>query len=407
MLAAMISFVAGVPRLRFLSSVILLLTVLSGCADKTTQPPPLSSEPVSIATQPVSMTVPIYSTGTFNVSVGGTPPFTYQWSKNGQVVSQTTTSSYTASYMTPEIELSDNNAQYAVTVSNSVNSATSSPATLTVGPRSPKRGDLRFKLIGSQALQQRTGDSPFSLQFNFQPTFSNAFATPLQIGDQVCAPGPDFPNCAWGFNVFSLPSSGMPLSVALRAGYLANYETDLQNYNAADTVIQSLDMQNAVGAYGLELLKIQGGSAFDLLERVVAPGSITSTVAADGLQSRVITAVSFDAKGQAHLMSYGWQGDTTTVYDTEVSIVAPQDAVTAASSLGSAGFIITAIGGDDSDGYVLVGTKVHGDSLPRPVQAFPQSNLPGSAWWVVARFSWLEYSSSGSISQAWELVSEQ
>jgi hypothetical protein len=354
------------------------------------------------------MTVPIYSTGTFNVSVGGTPPFTYQWSRNGVMVSQTTGSLYTASYTTTEIELSDNNAQYAVTVSNSVNSVTSSTATLTVGPRSPMPGDLRFKLIGSQALQQWTNDGPEGLQFPWQPTFANAFATPMQIGDQVCSAGPDYPNCAWGFDVFSLPSTGMPLSVAFRAGYLANFETDLQNYNAVDTVIQSLDMQNDVGAYGLELLKIQGSSAFDLLERVVAPGSIASTVAADGLQSRVITAVSFDATGQAHLMSYGWQGDTSTAYETEVSIVAPQDVVTAASSLGSGGFTITAFGGDDSDGYVLVGTKVHGDSVPRPVTAYPQSNPGGRAWVELARFRWIEYSSTGSVtSQGYENIREQ
>ena len=397
----------SVPEFRLLS-ILILSMIIEGCAGKPAELPPLPNEPVSIATQPVSMTVPIYLTGTFNVSIGGTPPFTYQWSKNGVVVSQTTNSSYTASYTTPEIELSDNNAQYTVTVSNSVNSITSSPATLTVGPRSPKVGDLRFQLVGSQALQHAGGGGNGGLLFLAWPTFSNAFATPFQIGDQVCnfIPGQSYPDCVWAFNAFSVPANGMPLSVAFRAGYLTNFESDLKSFNTTNTVIQSLDMQNAVGAYGIELLSIQGGQ-FDLAERVVSPDAIASTVAADASLSRVITAVSFDASGQAHLMSYGWQGDTTTLYDTEVSVAAPQDVVTAATDLGNAGFIITAFGGDDTDGYVLVGTKVHGDSMPRLVQAFPQSNLPGP-YYVVANFSWLEYSSSGSISsRGQELVSEQ
>jgi Immunoglobulin domain len=337
------------------------------------------------------------------VAVSGTPPFSYQWSKNGQAVSGANDATYT----TPAVELGDNGDQYTVTVSNSVNSVTSAPATLTVGPRSPMPGDLRFKLIASQALDQWTDDGPASLQFTFQPAFSNAFASPLQIGDQSCFPAQPYPNCAWTFDVFSLPSGGMPLSVSFKAGYLANFESDLQTLNAPDTVIQTLDFQPVSGAYGSEWLTIQGGQ-FDLIERVVAPGMITSTVASDAAQSRVITAVSFDASGQAHLMSYGWQGDTTTVYDTEVAIVTPQDVVDTAGNLAGAGFMITGFGGDDTDGYVLVGTKVHGDSLPRALQAYPQSNLGGRGWVDVARLLWQEYSASGSeTSNGYEYISEQ
>jgi hypothetical protein len=403
----MISAHPSVSKLRLLLCPILLIPVLDGCAGKTAEPPPLPSEQVTITTQPVNITVPAYSTGTFNVSIAGTPPFDYQWKRNGQIVSETTSSSLTANYTTPEIQLDNNGDRYTVSVSNSVNTVASVTATLTVGPRSPKPGDLRFKLIGSPALQQRANNSPSSLQFTLQPIYSNAFATPLQIGDQVCAPDQPYPNCAWGYNVFALPANGMPLSVAFKAGYLGNFESDLKSLNTPDAVVQSLDMQWSIGAYGSEWLKIQGGQ-FDLIERVVAPASIASTIAADALQSRVITAVSFDASRQAHLMSYGWQDDTSTLYDTDVSIVSPHDVVIAATALGSGGFIITAFGGDDTNGYVLVGTKMHGDSLPRPVQAYPQSNLPGSAWWVIASFHWIEYSASGSISsQGWELVSEQ
>ena len=80
--------------------------------------------------------------------------------------------------------------------------------------------------------------------------------------------------------------------------------------------------------------------------------------------SRVVTAVSFDNSGQANLISYGWQGDAT-VYETEAIISRPQDVATAATTLAGKGYIISAFGGDDTDGYVLIGTRVKGDTLPR------------------------------------------
>lgn len=42
-------------------------------------------------------------------------------------------------------------------------------------------------------------------------------------------------------------------------------------------------------------------------------------------------------------------------------------AANAAKSLAAAGYIITAFGGDVTNGILLVGTRVKGDSLPRPI----------------------------------------
>jgi hypothetical protein len=39
----------------------------------------------------------------------------------------------------------------------------------------------------------------------------------------------------------------------------------------------------------------------------------------------------------------------------------------AAMNLGAQGYIITALGGDNTNGFLLVGTRVHGDTMPRPV----------------------------------------
>jgi hypothetical protein len=82
----------------------------------------------SITTQPAGKAVTAGQTATFTVAASGTSPFTYQWTKNGAAIGGATGVSYT----TPATTVSDNNAKFAVTISNSVGSAASNAATLTV-----------------------------------------------------------------------------------------------------------------------------------------------------------------------------------------------------------------------------------------------------------------------------------
>jgi hypothetical protein len=82
----------------------------------------------SITTQPASQTVTAGQTASFSVAATGTAPLSYQWRKNSVVISGATSSSYT----TPATTSSDNGAQFAVMVSNTAGTVTSSVATLTV-----------------------------------------------------------------------------------------------------------------------------------------------------------------------------------------------------------------------------------------------------------------------------------
>jgi Immunoglobulin domain/Immunoglobulin I-set domain/Abnormal spindle-like microcephaly-assoc'd, ASPM-SPD-2-Hydin len=82
----------------------------------------------SITAQPANQTVTTGQTATFSVTATGTSPLSYQWLKNGAAISGATSATYT----TPATAASDNNAQFTVTVTNSVSSVTSSAATLTV-----------------------------------------------------------------------------------------------------------------------------------------------------------------------------------------------------------------------------------------------------------------------------------
>ena len=82
----------------------------------------------SITTQPASPTVTAGQTATFSVTATGTAPLSYQWSKSGTAIGGATSSSYT----TPATTSSDNGAKFTVVVSNSMGTATSNAATLTV-----------------------------------------------------------------------------------------------------------------------------------------------------------------------------------------------------------------------------------------------------------------------------------
>ena len=84
-----------------------------------------------ITSQPASITVPAGRSANFSVSASGIG-LSYQWKKNGAVISRATSSSLVAASASP----SDNGAQFSVIVSNAEGSVSSNSATLTVPPAS-------------------------------------------------------------------------------------------------------------------------------------------------------------------------------------------------------------------------------------------------------------------------------
>jgi fibronectin type 3 domain-containing protein len=102
---------------------------LSGCGSSfsgtTINPQPTAP---SITTQPVSQTVALGQTATFNVVASGTAPLTYQWQSNGTAISGATAANYT----TPAAVAANSGTSYKVVVTNSAGSVTSSAAVLTV-----------------------------------------------------------------------------------------------------------------------------------------------------------------------------------------------------------------------------------------------------------------------------------
>ncbi len=101
--------------------------VTSANATLTVNPAPVAP---SITTQPVAVSVLAGATATFSVAATGSGTLAYQWRRNGADIAGANAASYT----TGALALADNGAQFSVVVSNSVGSATSNTALLTVNP---------------------------------------------------------------------------------------------------------------------------------------------------------------------------------------------------------------------------------------------------------------------------------
>lgn len=321
-----------------------------------------TNQTVRITSEPISQTVALGAAATFTVKATGSGQLGYQWTRNGTEIDGATAASYTTASLTVD----DNGASYAVTVKDMNGSATSETATLTAAPRAPAAGDLRL-LLFQQATATGLGatSESSSLATNSAVLYPGAVGSPLALGSSaVCTPGVEY-GCGWKFFVESLPSSQNGLTMLYQGRDYSRFESDLSLIDASNVVVLSLDMEPDNCAYAMAWISTLSTGGFDLRREVVAPDAVADVAAQDGAESRVITAVSFDKDGQANLLSYGWTGDTYTVFETQTVLTTLDGIVAEAKSLAASGYIISAFGGNDSTGYLLVGTRVQGDTIPR------------------------------------------
>ena len=119
----------------------------------------------SIVTSPASQTVAAGTTVTFAVGVTGSPTLTYQWRKDGASLSGATNTTLTLA----NVQAGDS-AAYDVIVTNSVGSATSAAAVLTVNPAAPtiaSQPAAQSTALGSNAsfTVGAVGSNPLSYQW--------------------------------------------------------------------------------------------------------------------------------------------------------------------------------------------------------------------------------------------------
>jgi hypothetical protein len=123
------------------------------------------------------------------------------------------------------------------------------------------------------------------------------------------------------------------------------------------------------------------GTGFDQsVPQVIAPADLQAAATQEGAHSRVITAIAY-YDSQVVYLSYGWQSDTTTMYEAQVATASSATLATVAANLAAQGYILTAIGGSGSaDNYLVVGTRVQGDSVARPFVTAESGAQAATIW---------------------------
>jgi hypothetical protein len=250
-------------------------------------------------------------------------------------------------------------------------------STTTTPPPPSRVFDLRFKGVG--VLSSSVDLAHTNITANAKSALSiavdSAAGTPLQIGAGTCSSQ----ECSWFFDTFALPGDIARLGTAYRASVLANLQFLLDTVST-DTVIPSLDLQPAVGVFALSEFSTSRAGGYHLTQRLVPLSGLQAAASSDGAEGRVITALSFDA-GRVRYVSYSWQHDSTPSYDAKVVQATLSTAGAAAQALAADGYFVTALGGDTTDGFVLVGTRVQGLIQARSVliNPTPDTDLTGYA----------------------------
>lgn len=365
-------------KLRYVVS-ILACAFFLGCGEKagTGTQPPNTAAPV-IVTQPASQTVPLGISAMFSVAASGASPLSYQWERNGKPIAGATSLTYTVE----QVQQTDNAASFSVIVSNLNGTATSQSATLTVGARSPKPGDLRFQQVdATSTLHGYVGNQSTILLGRLGLTYTNQTGTPLSLGPTICTGDQHSPYaCNWPVNSFYLPESVSGLTTAYQSDYLSNFDADLATVlKDPQTVITSVAMDSTYNAFAASYISTDDGGGFDVATHTISKEDLAAATAREGMQGRVVTAVAFN-NGQLVYMSYGWQGDTTTQYETTTATTDYDGITSEAMALAQSGYIITAVGGNATDGFVLIGTRVAGDSVARLIAVAPNGQQNNELW---------------------------
>lgn len=362
------------------SALVSIAQLIAGCGGSASITNTHSSIEPTITSEPAPQTTPLGQTATFSVVVSGTAPLSYQWSKDGKPIAGATQ----ASYVTAPVMAADSGDKFSVRVSNAAGSVDSGSAALTVGPRSPKSGDLRFQQVDapSTAYGPTIGGIATGLLPGEQSVYTNMIGSPLKLGPRICGVGQY--SCTWLYDAFNLPESVSGLSVAYQSDPMSKLASDLAVYSAPNAVINSLDEEPGNDIFALESTSTLQTTGFAMTHSSVPLSGLQNLAAQLGMQSKVITALSFDAAGQTDVLSYTWQGDPSTPYDVLVAPVNFDAIAATAQQMSGEGYIITAFGGNETSGFVLVGTKVQGDSLPRPIVVSSNLSTPGKGFAAVA-----------------------
>jgi hypothetical protein len=309
--------------------------------------------------------------GTFTVQASGSS-LQYQWSRSGSPIPGATTSTYT----TGVTVFSDTGATFTVTVSNQAGSVVSNAASLTITARAPKAGDLRFQQVDAASTINGYAIDSGALSVLGCPAPGQggiAYFDPADIGSGFWLTT-NF--CLSQFTAFAPPAGvtgpGMVYAVVPAQFYQSSLQGGYLGLSPAPddpgSVITSLGLRSSAGSAAFAYIHGDQSSGFSSASYTVAAGGLQALATQEGLYGHVITAISYDG-ANATLFSYGWTGDTS-LYESQVVFGTLDTVADLATGLANEGYIITATGNSqaaDGSGVVLVGTRVRGDTMPRPI----------------------------------------
>ena len=262
-------------------------------------------------------------------------------------------------------------------------------ASLTVTARAPMTGDLRFQQVDAPSTVNGWGTAGAGISTvllgRYAQDFVPSIGTPFYVGSAGncgATPVTDGTGCTWEFSEvpFTVSSNNPTLLAGYGSDFFDNFQADLQNTAwpafangdspaSAQSVVTSLDLEAANVLFAVSWVQSAQQTGFELVQNTVTATNLEASATQEGASSRVITAISYNA-GEITYLSYGWQADTATLYESQVVTTSPTEAPTEAARLAAEGFIITATGQADSSGNILlVGTRVQGDTMARPFVA--------------------------------------
>jgi hypothetical protein len=355
-----------IGRLMMSLAATLLVSLLAGCGTGSTSNLGGVQSAPSIVHEPSNATVPMGLTAQFSVAASGYP-LNYQWFKNGVAIASATS----ANYVTPATAFADAGTVFTATVSNSLGSVTTTPAALTVTARAPASGDMRFQQVDAATTVGGYGELPgngAAIPGRGSAYFTPAVGTPLYFGPIICTqPQGGIPaGCYWPFVQIVPASTGTSLGYG--ADFATNFSTDILSsifpaagsaINASNSVITALDIEPADGLFAVSYMQSATSSGFQLNQLSVTPANLQAALSSEA-------GISYNSS-QVMLMSYGWASDIATVYEAQAVSATSATVSTVAAGLAQQGYIITALGGSNlNDSYFVVGTRVKGDTMPRP-----------------------------------------
>jgi len=289
---------------------------------------------------------------------------TYQWSKSGAAISGATSSTYT----TPVTVIADNGALFTVVVTNSMGSATSNAATLTVNSAVPPA-------ITTQPVSQSiatgqnasfsvaaTGTAPLTFQWSkngaaISGATSSTYTTPAAV---IADNGALF-TVAVTNSAGSATSNAATLSVrvavlaltanptSLSFGSIAMPNSAMKTVTLTNSGDNNINISNvsisgsgfsATGVPAGTILTVGQAATLNVTFAPVATGSVTGNVSVTSNATNSPTVTSLTGTGTAsHSAALSWTASTSTVigYNTYSSTATggPYTKLTATPSAGT------------------------------------------------------------------------